>query len=216
MTNHVTDNLTIAENERRFIAQELHDHLAQTLLQMNMQVSICRKYLELGFTTETGEELAGLEKQIGKASLQVRQLITDLRLPVSNDGSFESTLNTQIKTHLDRGGPPITLFNPDNIALSGPKKLALTRIIQEALLNIRKHAHASQVKMIFSQTPTRLHLSIADNGVGFDDALVPNPLAEKGGAGIVNMNIRAGTIGGNLDISSQPDKGTTIQVTIPL
>lgn len=213
------NSLTIAENERRFIAQELHDHLAQTLLQMNMQVSICRRYLELGYTAETAEELQLLEDQTLKASQQARQLISDLRPPVSEDGSFRGALNTLIAIHHQRGGAPVTLnYLPDTSLplLSGHRKLGLLRIIQEALLNTRKHAQATQVELTVKQADGRLIVTITDDGVGFDNALVPNPLAEKGGAGMVNMLIRAADLGGELAINSQPGHGATIEVVMPL
>lgn len=212
------NSLTIAENERRFIAQELHDYLAQTLLQMNMQVSICRRYLELGYTAETAEELQLLETQTLKASQQARQLISDLRPPVSADGSFEAALNTLVDIHHQRGGTPVTLnYLADKpLPLSGHRKLALLRIVQEALLNIRKHARANQVELTVKQEAGHLTVTVSDDGVGFDSALVPNPLAEKGGAGMVNMLIRAADLGGELSINAQPDHGSTLEVVIPL
>lgn len=215
MTAH---SLTLAENERRFIAQELHDHLAQTLLQINMQVGICRRYLELGYTAETAEELELLEAQTLKASQQARQLISDLRPPVSAEGSFETALETLLEIHHQRGGTPVTLnYLADKpLPLSGHRKLALLRIIQEALLNVRKHAHAGQAELTVKQGDGKLIVTITDDGIGFDSALVPNPLAEKGGAGMVNMLIRAEDLGGELAINSQPGHGATLEAIIPL
>lgn len=211
----MNDILTIAENERRFLAHELHDNIIQTLLQVNMQVAICKRYLELGHLTETQAEIDSLEDQIGRASGQIRDLIADLRLPLGDDGSFASTLQKLIDIHQCRQGPPVTLNGAPDIQLAPPVVLALTRIIQEALLNVRKHAQAKTVNLAVAATETNLTISISDDGVGFDDALVPNPLADKGGAGIINMQIRAEALQGAFDIQSQPDQGTTITVTVP-
>jgi len=210
------DCITIAENERRFVAQELHDHAAQTLLQINMQAGICKKFLEMGQTDDTLTELKMLEQQIHTASRQIRELISDLRPPRSDDGDFPSMLRDLIETHHQRGGPPVRLSAPNHIPLFGAERLALSRIIQEILLNIRKHAQAAGVNLTITTSANRLQLTVVDDGVGFDDALIPNPLAEKGGAGMVNMHIRAGAIGGELEVKSQINHGTMIQVTFPL
>lgn len=212
----MTDTLTIAENERRFIAQELHDHIAQTLLQMNMQVSICKKFLEMGYQDEVQNELGSLEQQIHKASQQLRDLMSDLRPPLTEDGLFDSALHKLIKTHDQRGGPPINLNKPEETPISGAKKLAVVRIIQEILQNIRKHAQATQVNLTVKSSPTSIEVTVIDNGVGFDDALVPNPLAEKGGAGMINMHIRSAAVGGKLDVKSQVEKGTMVKISVPL
>jgi len=210
------DAITIAENERRFIAQELHDHAAQTLLQINMQASICKKFLEMGQTDDTLTELNALEEQIRTASRQVRELIADLRPPRSDDGDFPSMLHDLIETHHQRGGSPVHLSAPEHIPLFGAERLALSRIIQEILLNIRKHAQATAVEMTIAINANRLQLTVTDDGVGFDDALIPNPLADKGGAGMVNMHIRAEAIGGEFDVKSKIGHGTMMQVTFPL
>lgn len=212
----IIDPLTLAENERRFVAEELHDHIAQTLLQMNMQVSICKKFLELGHEAEAKSELDSLMKQINKGSQQLRDLIADLRPPASDDGSFDSALEQLVNLHHQRGGATVTLIKPDSTPLSGKKKLAVIRIVQEILQNIRKHAQANSVRITLEQNGTTLYIKVDDDGVGFDDALIPNPLAEKGGAGMINMMIRAAAIEGYFDIEAQSGEGTSIQVTIPL
>ncbi|HHJ06266.1 MAG TPA: sensor histidine kinase [Anaerolineae bacterium] len=210
------DPLSLAENERRFLAQELHDSMTQSLLQVNMQASICKQYLAMGLHAELKKELDALERQINTVSHQLRQLTGDLRPPVSSDGSFNAILKQQIETHLQRGGPPVNQIRTDKIILSGPKRLALARISQEALKNIRKHAQATQVDITLTSKEGQCQLIISDNGIGFDDALVPNPLSEKGGAGMINMCSRANLVGGKFDIHAQPEQGTSIKVTIPL
>ena len=210
------DSLIIAENERRFIAQELHDHVIQTLLQINMQVSICQQYLEMDHVEEIGPELNALESQISLASQQVRELIADLRPPLSEDGTFAGMLQKQIDLHHERGGTLVTLGEIPPVNLPVDALLPLARILQEVLLNIRKHAWAREVNIDLTTDEENLTMTISDDGVGFDAALVPNPLASKGGAGLINIEIRATAIGGKVDINSQPDQGTTIILTVPL
>jgi two-component system nitrate/nitrite sensor histidine kinase NarX len=210
------DSLIIAENERQFVAQELHDHVIQTLLQINMQVSICKHYLEAGQVDEISAEMIGLESMVNLASQQVRELITDLRAPLSEDGTFAGALQKQIDLHHERGGAYISLNGVPDVKLSGDKLLAVARMLQEILLNIRKHAWAREVKIDLETDQNNLLLTVSDDGVGFDASLVPNPLATKGGAGLINIDIRATAIGGQFDIISQPEQGTIVKVSIPL
>ncbi|OQY28711.1 MAG: hypothetical protein B6243_11845 [Anaerolineaceae bacterium 4572_5.2] len=149
------DPLSLAENERRFLAQELHDGMTQSLLQVNMQASICKQYLSMGLHAELEKELDALESQVHTVSNQLRQLTSDLRPPLSSDGSFNAILEKQIETHLQRGGPPVNLTQSDSATLSGPKRLALARISQEILNNIRKHAKATQVDVTLTRSQSR-------------------------------------------------------------
>jgi signal transduction histidine kinase len=212
----MNDCLIIAENERRFMAQELHDHVIQTLLQMNMQVGICKRYLELGYTDETTTELDSLEAQVSLASEQVRELIADLRAPLDDEGTFAGMLQKQIEIHQERSGPLVILSEVPPVNIAGEKLLAVARILQEILLNIRKHAWAREVKIDLEANQDKLTMTVTDDGSGFDAALIPNPLATKGGAGLVNLQIRTAAIGGQFDITSQPNHGTTVTVTVPL
>jgi len=212
----MSDSLTIAENERRFVAQELHDYAIQTLLQINMQVTICKRYLELGYVDETTTELGLLENQVLIVSQQIRDLIADLRPPTGEEDTFQSMLEKQIEIHHQRGGPAVCLSQEGAIELPAIERQAVLRIIQEGLLNVRKHAQASQVDLALQTNDSHIEISLSDNGQGFDDVRIPNPTVEQGGAGLINMQIRALAIQGSFDIQSEIDQGTTITVTIPL
>ncbi len=206
--------LTIAENERRYVAQELHDNIAQTLLQMNMQVNICQQYLAHGDTDALQAELALLEQQSVSASRQVRQLMDDLLPPAIDDANFKTWLLEYINTHRQRGGPPISLSLAGEIVLNPQQQLAIARIIQEALRNIRKHAQANAVTLSIETAADRFQLTISDDGIGFDASAGTSPANRK--AGIENMYIRAEAIGAALTVKSQPKHGTLIQLTVPL
>ena len=206
--------LSIAENERRYVAQELHDYVAQTLLQMNMQVNICQQHLKHGDTDALQAELALLEQQSTSVSRQVRQLMDDLLPPPIENGAFKTWLSEHIHTHRQRGGAPVSLSFTGEIALDAQQQLAVARIIQEALQNIRKHAQASTVTLSIESAADRFQLTISDDGIGFDTSINALPTGKK--AGIENMYFRAEAIGAELTIKSQPKHGTLIQLTVPL
>jgi signal transduction histidine kinase len=91
--------------------------------------------------------------------------------------------------------------------------VALYRIIQEALTNIRKHAWAKQVKVTLKEAPGCLQFLIEDDGVGFDGDSVPSP---RQTFGLDIMAERAAEINGRVDIHSTPGQGTKVRVEVPL
>jgi len=105
-------------------------------------------------------------------------------------------------------------FTPENIptTLSKDVCLSIYRIIQEGLNNISKHACANRAKVELQRTDGSLCLSIQDDGIGFDAAEV----RQKLGLGLSSMRERARIIQGVLSITSEPERGTTITVQVPL
>jgi two-component system sensor histidine kinase DegS len=210
--------LTALENERRYVARELHDGVAQTTLQLGLQAGICRKLLEHGKLELLADELTQLERRIQAASGQVRELIADMRPPKVEPGAaVRDYLQQVIDVHLERGGPAVEVdFNQtDNTpVLSKGQRLALARVLQEALLNIRKHARAKKVEFKAWADDDSFYLETTDDGRGFDVADVQSRPTDKGGAGLANLRVRVEEIGGDLNIDSGPE-GTHLTVTWP-
>lgn len=213
----MSDLLNTLENERRYMAKELHDGVAQTTLQLGLQVGICRKLLERGKVELLSRELAELETRVLLASSQVRQMIADMRPPqLEPDADLKAYLEHAISTHLERKGPPLDfhfdLSTP--VPLSEQQLLTLARIVQEALLNIRKHAQAQTVCLTVAESDHNFWITIADNGKGFDPAEVEALPLDRRGAGLVNLGARAVALGGSLT-SHTSKSGTEITVTLP-
>ena len=205
MTEQFDDLLKALEVERRYVAKELHDGVAQTTLQLGLQAGICRKLLDADRLDMLTGELAQLEERILLASKQVREIISDMRPPmVEADAGLDDYVQYVIDIHTQRDGPPISYkFDWSDQApdLSSPQVLALVRIIQETLLNIRKHAQAHNIRLTLSAREDNIYVTIADDGKGFDLAEVESRLVDKGGAGLTNLHMRAKAIGGKLAIA---------------
>ncbi|HXV42252.1 MAG TPA: ATP-binding protein [Anaerolineae bacterium] len=210
--------LNALENERRFVARELHDGVAQTTLQLGLQAGICVKLLERGNLEMLAQELAALEARIQLASTQVREVIADMRPPqLEPDALLKEYVQFAINSHVERGGAWLEF--QDNLAhqppLSPAQKLTLTRIVQEALLNIRKHAQAKIVRLSLTEDADNFYVIIADNGRGFDPAEVEIHPADRGG-GLANLRARAETLGGSLVIARDASgQWTEVKVTLP-
>jgi signal transduction histidine kinase len=210
--------LSALENERRYIAKELHDGVAQTTLQLGLQVGICRKLLERGNVEMLAKELATLEGRAQLASAQVREMISDLRPPqVEPEANLDTYLHHAIELHQQRGGPLVTYraqLQQPLPAFSPAQTLALVRVVQEALLNVRKHAEATTVYLRLSDDPGNFYLMIADNGHGFPAEFKLSSLERNGGLGMLQTRVEA--VGGSLTIARDPAEGWTgVRVTIP-
>ena len=210
--------LTALENERRYVARELHDGVAQTTLQLGLQAGICRKLLEGNKLDMLTTEMAQLEERIQLASNQLRELIADMRPPkVEPEADLNTYLQQVIDIHLERGGPAIEYqfqWADGAVDLSDGQKLALARVVQEALLNIRKHARAESVRLTLSDDDQNFYVTISDNGRGFDLAEVEARPTDKGGAGLANLRARVEASGSRLTIDSG-NNGTNVTVILP-
>jgi signal transduction histidine kinase len=100
-------------------------------------------------------------------------------------------------------------------ALTMSQRIAVVRIVQEALSNVRSHSEASEVQVDLRATDDGLDLRIADNGRGFDLQATADAAAKRGRLGIVGMNERVRLLGGVFSIESMPSLGTTVFVSIP-
>ncbi|MCB0192450.1 MAG: hypothetical protein KDJ65_10945 [Anaerolineae bacterium] len=204
--------LSALEQERRYVAKELHDGVAQTTLQLGLQAGICSKLLEHGKYDMLEDELAHLQERIQLASGQVRDMISDMRSPLTPNGeSLVDYLKGSVQTHIQRGGPDVTFDFKEleaDFRVSEEEKLALTRLVQEALLNIRKHSHATRVRLHVSTKIDATYITIIDNGQGSASAM-------EMGAGLKNMKTRLEAIGGSLMIENEA-KGSGLQITARL
>ncbi len=167
------------------------------------------------------EQLLEMEERINVASGQVRDMIADFRPPLVEPGSgLIEYLDFAVKIHHERGGAPITFRNRLGQVvphLSAQKILTLSRIVQEALFNIRKHAAADNVLLDLTATERYLTLTVADDGRGFDIDEVEHRSPDKGGAGLQNMRARAKAVGGGVRITQgTTEGGTAVILTLPL
>ena len=212
--------LTALENERRYVARELHDGVAQTTLQVNLQVGLCRKLLEAGQLEMLTNELVQLEERSQLASGQVREIINDMRPPnLDPQVELDEFINFLLEIHTQRDGPQVTYNNnwtgqPSNF--SPTRRITLMRIIQEALLNIRKHARANNVQLTLAEEDDQFLVLIADDGQGFDPVEVEARAIDKGGAGLANLHVRAQALGGDISIARNIlGQGTKVTLTLP-
>ncbi|MFJ9721675.1 HAMP domain-containing sensor histidine kinase [Streptomyces sp. NPDC101209] len=197
--------LLAQEAERRRIAQELHDEVGQSMTAILLALERA--------ADEADEPLRGELRQaqeITRGSLdEVRRLVRRLRPGVLEDLGLVSaltSLTTEFATHV--GLRVVRRFDTGLPALDQQTELVLYRVAQEALTNAARHAEAGQVEVSLHRTGEAVVLAVTDDGRGSGVA--------REGAGIRGMRERALLIGATLDVTSQPQAGTTVRLSVPL
>lgn len=205
------------EEERRRIARELHDDTGQTLTLLLVRL----KLLEGGADSEARQaEIAELRALVSAAIDRVRRLALDLRPPALDHLGLAASIRSLVRQLKETTPLAISLELPEAaITLSPEQAIAVYRIVQEALTNILKHADARQAWVKLAQQDGRLTIQIRDDGHGFKPLSLDRTRkqdADGRGLGLFGMEERAHLAGGRLQIASQPEQGTAVQVTIPL
>ncbi len=200
--------------ERERLAREIHDGLAQTLSLLSIEVGQARSLLSGGDMEGLATELGEMSRVIDAGYEEVREAITSLRLTAPKGEGWIDWLQEYVYDFGARHDLAAEVHAPSDMTpliLPPHQEVHLTRIVQEALNNVRKHARASQVQMAFISNGHGLKLRIEDDGQGFD---VQRAQRRRGRYGLSTMKERAELLGGNLEVQSAPGQGTTIIVEI--
>ncbi len=204
----------IAE-ERRRIAREIHDGLAQDLAAVRLQVRRWQALIESD-PSRLREELEEFHRFLGEEIREVRRAIFALRPVALEEGfwvalpRFLADFGEQHQLHVSLELKGVTGEEPP--PLPAPLELALFRIVHEALNNVAKHARARMVWVELDLSEGIL-LRVRDDGVGFDPSALPE-LARRGHLGLQQMRERVEALGGTMEVRSRPGEGTEIVVKI--
>lgn len=193
----------IRDAERRRIARDLHDVVLQDLAGA-LQGMQAAQVESAGSALE--QEIAALRRAVGS----LRNAIYDLRLekeqPFVRAVQSLVELNRQLTPEREIVLTVCVGFPPE---LPGDADVELLRVLQEALVNARRHSDAQRVEVVLAVDHREVRVEIADDGVGFDPASVHE------GVGLSGMRERASALGGRLEIGSTPGGGTSVGVEVP-
>jgi signal transduction histidine kinase len=197
------------ETERRAISRELHDEVSQSLGLLLMDAG--RLSNQLGSANEKGQELVRSIKTVAERTVQiVRNMALLLRPSMLDDLGLVPAVEWFAREMSRRGEIEVEV-RAENVSEDLPDavKLCVYRMVQEALNNARRHAHAKNAVVELNQSDDSIHLKMSDDGAGFD------PKRTRG-MGLLGMSERVKRLGGTLEIDSRPGSGTTIRAAIPL
>jgi signal transduction histidine kinase len=189
------------EQERTWIARELHDNISQRLALVIYELS-ARPEAEAGelqaLVSEIAADVHALSHNLHSPKLELLGLATGMRVLCRE---FSEQQNARVSLEAD----DVPQVPPETA-------LCLYRILQEALHNVDKHSGVGDVDVRLWGSGDEIHLRVSDRGVGFDlESTRRSP-----GIGLVNMQERIKLVGGDLSIESAPQRGTTIHARVPL
>ncbi|HSL46100.1 MAG TPA: PAS domain S-box protein [Anaerolineales bacterium] len=205
----------VQEDERRALARELHDRVGQSLIALNLNLSIIQAELSKGYTEQLGTRLADSIQLVTQVITLVRDVMSNLRPTILDDYGLESALQTYVNEFQTRYGIPVHFEKrtPPIPRLESSIEITLLRISQEALTNIARHAQASQAILSLRLDEKQVYLTIEDNGVGIPSL---EETKRPRSHGLKIMQERAEALEGTLKMRSTPGNGTKIEVMIPL
>lgn len=203
---------TAIDEERRRIARDIHDGLAQDLAMMNMRASVWEHLVRTDREKMT-EEIALFRKLLHKNIGEVRRAIFAMRPVELDEQGFGEALGRYVGEFGRYTGLRITLETAGDAAVPRHLEPELYRIIQESLNNVAKHAGATEVDVrISGNCSGSLIVSVSDNGKGFD----LSALAQSPRLGLRQMRERVERRNGTFLIDSGPGRGTVITISFPL
>ncbi len=210
--NQKLQALAVAE-ERVRIARELHDGMAQVLAYVNTKAQAVQAYLQKDDSDKAASQLDQLAQAARDVYKDAREGIMALRTGIGDEQTFEDALQHYLTRWQEQSGMTAQLEVQADLELPAPSELQLLRIIQEALTNARKHSGVGETIVTLKQDGEWLSASVEDFGAGFDPATRPRAEFPQFGLGI--MKERAESVGGTIEIDTEPGRGTRVNIRIP-
>lgn len=212
--SRATQILAAQEQERKRIARELHDETSQVLTSLLISLKILEETISNEAARQQMEETRSLVHQTLRA---IRNLSIDLRPSALDDLGLVPALRWYLKEYQQKCKVEVEFSaSPFKGRLPPEIETTIYRIVQEALTNTAKYAQATKVGVSVVETEEGVRATVSDDGKGFDaQTLLKLPWQERG-LGLAGMHERAALLDGALLIHTEPGKGTTIDVTIPL
>ncbi len=209
----LASDLTLTEQrERRKLAGDLHDYLAQLLVagRMKLRQAVAR------IAKDPGTPLLAELDQIFDESLRyTRTLIADLAPPSLQEFGLSHAFQW-LSEHMRAPGLTVDVqLGSDRINLPDDQAILVFQSVRELLLNIVKHAETNRASVAVATTPTELHITVTDGGQGFDHETVAAPEPRSSRFGLFSIDERMRAMGGRFEINSTPGHGTRASMILP-
>lgn len=204
------------EEERKRLAMDIHDGIGQMLTSLKFQI----ESIDLAKNQEAvSNKLSEIQQLIVQVIKEVRRVTFNLKPTVLGDFGLQAALNVFIKEIGKLTDIELVYHKEgeDFVRLSQKMENNVFRILQEAINNAIKYSGATRIDVLLKQTENDMVITVQDNGKGFDEELVEaRSMNIESGRGFFNMYERTEYINGNLDIKSEPGKGTSVVLTVPV
>src|SRR5450830_1536816 len=208
----VTDRQEVHEKLSRS-----HTHLGQLLATLRMDLTLLRRDQSQGHSGGNNGSaiklIDGMEQNLMTAITSLRRIATNLRPRALDEGGLFFALQGLRNEFVERYGFNCTLYADEaELRLGDTASTAIFRIVQEALTNIARHAHASNVTITLYRVDSEVLLTVRDDGCGIQ----PGDLDKAASLGLVGMRERVLALNGDITISGEEPSGTRIDIVLPL
>jgi signal transduction histidine kinase len=207
--------LTLAEErERRRIAADLHDGIAQSLATARLELGLLRADVEGETARGRLETVRGV---VAEALEETRSLSFDLSPVCLHKEGLDAAVRWFADHVENRHGLSVKVDSPEmRRELDEDMASLLYRVVRELLLNVVKHADATQATVSMQRRNDAIIVKVQDDGAGFDVSTLEHLPVRQRGFGLFNVRERLSDLGGSLDIESTPGSGTRVTVSVPL
>ena len=202
------------ERERRRIAVGIHDHVSQTLALCKMRLgSLHRSSLGLSWD----QPLAEVEGLVDQVISHTRNLTFELSPPILYELGLNPALEWMCEVTTAQYGLPCYFSGTDDpLQLAEDLRVVLFQGVRELLANAAKHAQATGVTVEIKREGHQVHITVEDDGVGFDAGSLGRAVGDSQSFGLFNVRERLQYLGGQVEIESTPGQGTRVTLTAPL
>ncbi len=195
--------IEIQEDERKRISRELHDGIGQSLFTLLIQLDrLIGEHNQITELSELRGDVSGIMEDI-------RGLAWELRPSVLDDLGVGPAIRTYVDNYSQHFGIQLKLENQLKSRLGIMKETAIYRVIQEALTNIAKYAEVAEAEVTLKEHLDEVEVFVIDRGQGFNTERIGR------GVGLFSMEERARSVGGHLELVSEPGQGTTVRFVVP-
>ncbi len=214
-TRHLSQQvITAQEEERRRISRELHDETGQGLTALRMTLEVLKSDMPL-HQAPVQDAFTQVIAQVSEITERLRQISHQLRPPTLDTISLSDAMQGLCIAMTQQSGVRIHFQGVQLPEASEAATIALYRVLQEALTNVVKHAHAHTVTARLASDAEAITLTIQDDGQGFEASTLQAPDAQGRGIGLLGMAERMEILGGSLHIDTAPGRGVTLIATLP-
>lgn len=211
----LSETVDVQERERQRIAQDMHDGTNQLLIGALLELKSAHKRLGNGDLDLAETSLQTVQTILHRVESEIKNIIHDLRPPTLDALGLAPAVRRYAERYERYTDIPCTVtITGEPLRLPPRMEISLYRLMQEALQNVSAHAEAEQVQVKLVFTPDTCTLEVVDNGRGFDLTAVERQ--SNGHLGLLGMQERAESMGGQLHIETRTGAGTTVRLSVPL
>lgn len=209
------NTIAVQEEERKRLAGDIHDTITQSLTGIGYKLQYCKELIKKD-PERLSEQLDALVDSVHRAIDQSREIMSNLRPDLIDTLGLVAALTRHIENFAQETGIRIETQIADHLQLSSELNICLFRMVQEALMNVYKHANVNTAEVVLRELDGAVSLTITDRGRGFDNSHSMPATRRKRRMGLLILKERVESVGGHLTLQTDINKGCRLEANIPI